>query len=104
MLLRVFVKIRPMRFFTVIQKGHGKDPMGNSPPCNLDENRCIYRSLHAEQKSPCPQSRRTNLLTYRGHQRSNLQFLPVPLVTSVGQTVGPTTSGHRDFCSACKHL
>src|SRR5277367_2458268 len=62
-------------------------------PCDLDENRCTDRYLHAEQKSPLPRSRRTHRLTYRGHRRSNLQFLPLPSATSVGQTVGPTTSG-----------
>src|SRR5258706_1262727 len=49
-----------------------KDPMGKSPPppCDLDENWYTYRSLHAEQKSPWAQSRRTHRLTYRGHKSS----------------------------------
>src|SRR5277367_5940008 len=63
----------------------------NHPPCDLDENRCTDRSLYAEQKFPWPQSRRTHRLTYRGHRRSNLPFLPIPSASSVGQTVGPTT-------------
>src|SRR5277367_3958807 len=63
------------------------------PPCDFDETRHTDRSLHAEQKSPWPRSRRTHRLNYRGHRRSNLPFLPLPSVTSVGQTVGPTTSG-----------
>src|SRR5277367_2855001 len=67
--------------------------MGKLTPCDLDENRCSYRSLHAEQKSPWPRSRRTHRLTYRGHRRSNLPFLPLPSSTSIVQTVGPTTSG-----------
>src|SRR5277367_2112327 len=42
-----------------------------SPPYDLDESRCTYRSLHAEQKSPWPRSRRTHPLTYRDHRRSH---------------------------------
>src|SRR5277367_76305 len=67
--------------------------MGKLPPCDFDENRCTDRSLHAEQKSPWRRSHRTHRLTYRGHRRSNLQFLPLPSATSVGQTVGHTTLG-----------
>src|SRR5277367_5322938 len=40
-----------------------------SPPCDLDDNRHTDRSLHAEQKSPWPRSRKTHRLTYRGHQK-----------------------------------
>ena len=42
----------------------------HTAPCDSDENRYTYRSLHAEQKSQWLQSRRTHRLTYRGHQRS----------------------------------
>src|SRR5277367_3226293 len=73
--------------------GYGKDSMGKLPPCDLDENRHTDRCLHAEQKSPWRRSRRTHHLTYSGHRRSNLPFLPLTSATSVGQTVGPTTSG-----------
>src|SRR5277367_5237379 len=67
--------------------------MVKMPPCDFDENRHTDRSLHADQKSQWPQSRRTRRLTYRGHRRSYLSFLPLPLVTSVVQAVGPTTLG-----------
>src|SRR5277367_6106617 len=39
--------------------------------CDFYETRHTDRSLHADQKSPCPQSHRTNPLTYRGHRRSH---------------------------------
>src|SRR5277367_3693977 len=39
--------------------------------CDFYETPHIDRTLHAEQKSPWPQSRRTHPLTYRGHQRSH---------------------------------
>src|SRR5258706_14127316 len=41
----------------------------NPPMCDFYENRHTDRSLHADQKSQWPQSRRTHRLTYRGHQR-----------------------------------
>src|SRR5258706_10593411 len=47
---------------------------GKIPPCDFNENRYTYRSLHAEQKSPWTQSRRTHRLTYRGHRKSHLSF------------------------------
>src|SRR5277367_4689042 len=63
------------------------------PPCDFDENRHTDTCLHADQKSQWPRSRRTHRMTYRGHRRSNLPFSSEPSVTSVGQTVGRTTSG-----------
>src|SRR5277367_1579536 len=60
------------KLYSNFQKGHGKGPMGNPPPpCDLDENRCTFRSSHAKEKSPWPRSRRTHPLTYRGHRRSH---------------------------------
>ena len=53
------------------------DPCRSNPPCNLDQNRYTYRSLHAEQKSQWAQIRRTHRLTYRGHRRPHIFLLKI---------------------------
>src|SRR5277367_5304105 len=71
--------------------GYGKDSMGKLSPCDFYKTRHTDISLHADQKSPWPQSPRTHRLTYRGHRTSDLSFLLETSMTSVGQAVGPRT-------------
>src|SRR5258706_9068825 len=66
-----------------------------SPPCDLDENRYTYRSLHAEQKCPWPQSRRTHRLAYRGHRKS-YEFL-MKMTNMTFSNLCRSNAGSYDF-------
>src|SRR5277367_6534353 len=77
---------------------------GISPPCDLDESWCTYRSLHAEQKSPWPRSRRTHRLTYRGHQRSHYRGMGRTLWENCPRAIWMKIGVLIDLCMLNKSL
>src|SRR5277367_6546365 len=68
-----------------------------SRQCDFYETRHIYRTLHADQKSPWPQSRRIHPLTYRGHRRSHYRDMARTLLWKLPQC-DFDENRHTDTC------
>src|SRR5277367_2056870 len=75
-----------------------------SGPCDFYETRHTERPLHADQKSPWPQSRRTHPLTYRGHRRSHYRGMGRTLWENCPRAILMKIGIPIDFCMMIKSL